>query len=140
MAKSCCETRKIRVPFVIKQCKLLSMMEIHIHCRYASAKDSTFSSAIVYRHTNMIKEMMKFGSLPKGRFVMNSKYREPFCAWEMWPRPHLGKPVGSEIQHTGPKPTDRFSCGESGLHCTYTAVRLAFAKTPSPWIEAANVY
>ena len=43
-------------------------------------------------------------------------------------------------RNTGTKPTDRFSHGESGLHCTQAAMRLAFAKTPSPWIEAANVY
>ena len=52
----------------------------------------------------------------------------------------LGKASGCEVQQAGPTPTDRFSCGESGLHCTYDAMRLAFAKTPSPWIEAANVY
>ena len=52
----------------------------------------------------------------------------------------LGKASGSEVWQAGPMPTDRFSRGESGLHCTWAAMRLAFAKTPSPWIEAANVY
>ena len=45
-------------------------------------------------------------------------YGEPFQAWEMWPSPHSEKPVGSEVPQAGPTPTDRFSCGESGLHCT----------------------
>lgn len=32
-------------------------------------------------------------------------------------------------RHTGTKPTCRFSRGESGLRCTWAAVRLAFAET-----------
>ena len=34
------------------------------------------------------------------------------------PSPHSERPVGGEVQHTGPRPMDRFSCEESGLHCT----------------------
>ena len=45
-------------------------------------------------------------------------YGEPFQAWEMWPSPHLEKPVGSEPRQAGPMPRDRFSREESGLHCT----------------------
>ena len=65
-------------------------------------------------------------------------YRRPFCMGG--PSSHSGRPVGSEVQHTRPMPIGRFSRGESGLHCTYATMRLAFTKTPSPWIEAANVY
>ena len=36
-------------------------------------------------------------------------------AWH-GPGSHSEKPVGSKVQHTGP--TDRFSRGEWGLHCT----------------------
>ena len=37
-----------------------------------------------------------------------------------WCRPssHLERPVESEVRYTGSTPTDRFACGESGLHCT----------------------
>ena len=38
-------------------------------------------------------------------------------AWH-GPRSHSEKPVGTGVLHTGPTPMDRFSCGESGLHCT----------------------
>lgn len=73
MAKGCCEKRQMTVPFVTKKFWLPPMMKIHIFCGYASAKDSCPYSAVVYRHINMIKEMMKFGSLPKGRLVINSQ-------------------------------------------------------------------
>ena len=45
-------------------------------------------------------------------------YRKPFQAWEMWPSPYLEKPVGSEVWWAGRTLTNRFSRGESGLHCT----------------------
>ena len=38
-------------------------------------------------------------------------------AWH-GPSSHLERPVESEVWHTGPTPTDRFSHGESGLHFT----------------------
>ena len=38
-------------------------------------------------------------------------------AWH-GPSSHSERPVESEVQHTRPTPTDRFSRGESGLHCT----------------------
>lgn len=59
--------------FVTKKFKLLPMMKIHLCCRYASAKAHCPYSAVVYRHINVIKEMMKFGTLPEGRLVINSK-------------------------------------------------------------------
>ena len=34
------------------------------------------------------------------------------------PSSHLERPVESEVRHMGPTPMNRFSCGESGLHCT----------------------
>ena len=34
------------------------------------------------------------------------------------PSSHSERPVESEVWHTGPTPMDRFSRGESGLHCT----------------------
>ena len=68
----------------------------------------------------------------------------PFCIGDhsVWcgPSSHLERPVESEVRHTGPTPMDRLSNGDSGLHYTYTAMRLAFAKTPPPWIEAASAY
>ena len=38
-------------------------------------------------------------------------------AWH-GPKSHSKMPVESKVWHTGPMPTDRFSHGESGLHCT----------------------
>ena len=55
-------------------------------------------------------------------------------------QPPLGKASGERCWQAGPTPMDRFSRGDSGLRCTLTAMRLALAKTPSPWIEVANVY
>ena len=52
-------------------------------------------------------------------------------AWR-GPSSHSERPVGTEVQPTGPTPIDRFSRGESGPHCTEATLRLAFAKTPSP--------
>ena len=53
------------------------------------------------------------------------------------PSSHSERPVESEVCHAGLTPTDRFfhaepDAGESGLHCTKAALRLAFAKTPHP--------
>ena len=42
------------------------------------------------------------------------------------PSSHSERPVESEVWHTGPTPTDRLSHGESGLHFTEVAMRLAF--------------
>lgn len=47
--------------------------DIHTRCRYSSAKDNRSYKALVYRHINIIKEIIKFGSLPEGRIVINSK-------------------------------------------------------------------
>ena len=47
-------------------------------------------------------------------------------------QPPLGKASGERGWQAGPTPTDSFSRGKSGLHCTEAAMRLAFAKTPSP--------
>ena len=55
-------------------------------------------------------------------------------------QPPLGKASGEQGWQAGPTSMDRFSRGKSGLHCTQTAMRLALAKTPSPWTEAANAY
>ena len=33
------------------------------------------------------------------------------------PSSHSERSVESEVWHIGPTPTDRFSCGESDLHC-----------------------
>ena len=63
------------------------------------------------------------------------------CIGQMWgtvPRmgnvaqPPLGKASGERGWQAGPTSMDRFSCGESGLHCTEAAMRLVLAKTPSP--------
>ena len=67
-------------------------------------------------------------------------YGEPFQVREMWPGSHSEKPVGSEFQRAGLTPTDRFSHGESGPLVPRPLWDLLFAKTPSPWIAAANVY
>ena len=65
--------------------------------------------------------------------AMGRSYRRLFyVAWEMQPSSHSEMPVESEVQNTEPMPTDRYCHGESGLHCTQAALRLAFAKTPSP--------
>ena len=42
-------------------------------------------------------------------------------------------------QHTGARPTDWLSHGGSGLHYISVALRLAFAKTPSPWVKTADI-
>ena len=47
-------------------------------------------------------------------------------------QPPLGKASGERGWRAGPTSMDRFSSGKSGLHCTYAAVRLALAETPSP--------
>ena len=41
------------------------------------------------------------------------------------------KASGERGWRAGPTSMDRFS--KSGLHCTLTTIRLALAKTPSPW-------
>ena len=43
------------------------------------------------------------------------------------------KTSGEKVWRAGPTSMDRFSSGKSGLHCILTAMRLALAKTPSPW-------
>ena len=43
-------------------------------------------------------------------------------------QPLLGKASGERGWRAGPPSMDRFSRGESGLHCTSTAMRLALAK------------
>lgn len=48
-------------------------IDIHIHCRHSSALYSRSYNALVYRHFNVIKEIMKFSSLPEGRLIINSK-------------------------------------------------------------------
>ena len=55
-------------------------------------------------------------------------------------QPPLGKASGERGWQAGPTSMDRFSSGKSGLLCTLTAMRLALAKTHSPWIEATNIY
>ena len=62
------------------------------------------------------------------------------CSVWCGPSSHSERPVESKVWHTGPTLMDRFSHGESGLHFTQATLRFAFAKTPSAWIEAANVY
>ena len=47
-------------------------------------------------------------------------------------QPQIQKTDGEQGRHTGPMPMDRFSSGDSGLRCTYAALRLACAKSPSP--------
>ena len=47
-------------------------------------------------------------------------------------QPPLRKGSGERGWRAGPKSMGKFSRGESGLHCTLTAMRLALAKTPSP--------
>ena len=47
-------------------------------------------------------------------------------------QPPLGEASGERGWRAGPTSVDRFSSGNSGLHCTQTAMRLALAKTPSP--------
>ena len=49
------------------------------------------------------------------------------------PSSHSERPVESEVQHTGPRPTDRFSCG--GIRPALYLGRFEtcfFLKTPSP--------
>ena len=46
-------------------------------------------------------------------------------------QPPLGIASGEQGWRAGPRPMDRFSCGQSGLHCTSAAMILAFAKIPS---------
>ena len=66
----------------------------------------------------MIKYCNKQGVVGVSYPLIFGSYGELFQAWEMWPSPHLEKPVGSEVRQAGPTPTDRFFCGESGPHCT----------------------
>ena len=47
-------------------------------------------------------------------------------------QPPLGKASGERGWQTGPTSMYRFSSGKLGLYCTYTAMTLALAKTPSP--------
>ena len=47
-------------------------------------------------------------------------------------QPPLGKASGERGWQAGPTSMDKFSSGESGLHGTQTAMRLALAETPSP--------
>ena len=43
-------------------------------------------------------------------------------------QPPLGKASGERGWRAGPTSMDKFSSGKSGLHCTWTAMRLALAK------------
>ena len=54
-------------------------VDIHIQCRQSSATYSRSYNALVYRHINMIKEMMKFRFLPEGRLVINNKTGQMSC-------------------------------------------------------------
>ena len=47
-------------------------------------------------------------------------------------QPPLRKARGERGWRAEPSSMDRFSHGESGLHCTLTSMTLALAKTPSP--------
>ena len=64
---------------------------------------------------------------------------DPATVWGTVPhvgnvaQPPLGKASGERGWRTGPTSMYRFSSGKLGLYCTYTAMTLALAKTPSPW-------
>ena len=75
-----------------------------LHVVWATKKMHARMCVTVWGHPENIKHVIMYG--------------EPFHVWEMWPSPYSEKPVGSEVRQAGPTPMDRFSCGESGLHCT----------------------
>ena len=74
----------------------------------------------------------------RGFFFLNIEVHFPLM-WGTVPsvgnvvQPRLGKASGERGWWAGPTSMDKFSSGKSGLHCTLTAMRLALAKTPSPW-------
>lgn len=49
---------------------------IDIHMYYRFPQYNRSCSAFIYKHINMMKEMMKFSSLPEERLVINSKTGE----------------------------------------------------------------
>ena len=63
-------------------------------------------------------ESVCYASLGSFRLLFHGRLYIGDCfAWH-GPSSHSERPVGSEVQHIGPMPADRFFCGESGLHCT----------------------